>query len=116
MHIVEDMADSTSDQDNNFLKSSAETVNFEDSRFICSICKQTIGDINTNEDLEQALNQASGILIFKSVIILICAACGDIAHIHCYINNLDIEIETLMHVIHSLPYNCNICTKDGAPQ
>ena len=98
------MADSTSERENNFLKSwtSAETVCGYD--LLCVIYKQDTGLSH--------ISPARRVIGYKSVTFLLCRQFEEVTHIHCELNSSDIFSEILIstvQVVEQDGYKCISC-------
>ena len=108
------MADSTSgtSTDNSFLKSwgSCETIVDDDEDIIfCYISKEQFPAAHLHNTLQAALNDTNpgDFIVFKSIVILTCEQCPQLAHLHCRMNFAHMSSGQLLS--NELPVKCTNC-------
>jgi len=55
-------------------------------------------------------HQGLSLIVVQSLILLICAECKSISHIHCILGSNILNATTMIDFIESLPYVCLDCT------
>lgn len=101
----QNMVDSTTNEDNTFLRSwsSCETVVDVDLLYKrCDICQRTtciLKDSNLH---------GQRVIILKSVVHLLCA-CESTVHLHCWFNQIQQSVEELSLAIREPSYECARC-------
>ena len=92
----------TSELDNNFLKSwaSCETVVDLDT-IVCCVCKSTT-------DLPSISSQKR-IIVHKSVVFLVCNRCESVTHLHCSLNCMNIASDLLILTVQSVEKEGHLC-------
>lgn len=106
-------------KDSFFLKSwgSCETLGAEESDTFCAICKDSLGKVEDNIDLEEVISKTAGgcAFIYKSVIYLTCVGCPSVTHIHCACNTKEVEKDIVVeYLLEDKYYTCYNCSRDGA--
>jgi hypothetical protein len=82
---------------------SVETISVEGCCIVCNTGAHSQALITLCTDTDKT------IFIDKSTVLLICAHCRHVQHMHCHLNRVDLTVDDLVAVVELLPFICSTC-------